>query len=222
MDWIDLAQDRDWWRALVNTVWTFGCNKMLGSSWEAVQLAASYEGLSSMELVRKLCIETRTSSAEYTPTRVSKGPACGQGFKVFCGCLYFTILMPSKTTCSLNFECQGSWLFNNGAIWKKWIVKFRHVGFEVFTAVTMKNTVFWNVVPCRSWVNRRFGGMYHLHLQGRKIREQVVADCCHLLTLFPRSRIFLPWRGRWYVPPKRRFTQDLHGSTSHKTVFFKF
>jgi hypothetical protein len=29
MDWIDLAQDRDQWRALVNT---FGFLKMLGSS----------------------------------------------------------------------------------------------------------------------------------------------------------------------------------------------
>jgi hypothetical protein len=30
------------------------------------------------------------------------------------------------------------------------------------------------------------------------------------------------WAGgcRWYVPPKRRFTQDLHGATSQKTTFF--
>jgi hypothetical protein len=47
------------------------------------------------------------------------------------------------------------------------------VGFEVFTAVTMKNAVFWDVAPCRSnEMNRRFGGMYRLHLQGRKIRER--------------------------------------------------
>jgi hypothetical protein len=30
-----------------------------------------------------------------------------------------------------------------------------HVRFEVFTAVTMKNAVFWDVVPCSSCVNRR-------------------------------------------------------------------
>jgi hypothetical protein len=42
----------------------------------------------------------------------------------------------------------------------------------------------------------------------------------HLLTLVPRSRIFLPWRWRRYVPPIRRFTQDLHGDTSQKTTFF--
>jgi hypothetical protein len=42
----------------------------------------------------------------------------------------------------------------------------------VFKAVTMKNAVFWDVVPCRSCVNRRLGGMYRLHLQGRKIGER--------------------------------------------------
>jgi hypothetical protein len=34
------------------------------------------------------------------------------------------------------------------------------------------------------------------------------------------SYYFLPWRWRRYVPPKRRFTQDLHGATSQKTAFF--
>jgi hypothetical protein len=38
--------------------------------------------------------------------------------------------------------------------------------------LTMKNAVFWDVPPCRSCVNRRFGGTYRLHLQGRKIRER--------------------------------------------------
>jgi hypothetical protein len=51
MVWIDVAQDRDQWRALVNMVWTFGFHKMLGSSWIAIQLAAFQDGLSSMKLV---------------------------------------------------------------------------------------------------------------------------------------------------------------------------
>jgi hypothetical protein len=38
-------------------------------------------------------------------------------------------------------------------------------------AVTMKNAVFWDVAPCRSCVNRRLGGTYRFHLQGRKTRE---------------------------------------------------
>jgi hypothetical protein len=36
----------------------------------------------------------------------------------------------------------------------------------------MKNAIFWDVAPCRSYVNRRFGGKYRLHLQGRKIGER--------------------------------------------------
>jgi hypothetical protein len=48
----------------------------------------------------------------------------------------------------------------------------RHVRFEVFTAVIMKNGVFWNVTPCDSCKNRHFGGTYHLFHQGDKKR------CC--------------------------------------------
>jgi hypothetical protein len=36
----------------------------------------------------------------------------------------------------------------------------------------MKSAVFWDVAPCRSCVNRRYGGTYRLHLQGRNIRER--------------------------------------------------
>jgi hypothetical protein len=46
------------------------------------------------------------------------------------------------------------------------------VGFEVFTAVSMKNAVFWDMAPCKSCVSRRFGGTHRLHLQGRKVRER--------------------------------------------------
>jgi hypothetical protein len=33
-----------------------------------------------------------------------------------------------------------------------------YVRVEVFTAVTIKNAVFWNITPCGSCKNRRFGG----------------------------------------------------------------
>jgi hypothetical protein len=45
MLWIDMAQDRDQWRA---RYWTFGFHEMLGSSWVAAQLMAPQEGLSSV------------------------------------------------------------------------------------------------------------------------------------------------------------------------------
>jgi hypothetical protein len=46
MEWIDMAQDRDQWRALVNTS---GFHKVLGISCVAELLAALQEGLSSVE-----------------------------------------------------------------------------------------------------------------------------------------------------------------------------
>jgi hypothetical protein len=36
--------------------------------------------------------------------------------------------------------------------------------------VTMKNGVFWDITPCGSWNNRRFGGTYHLLHQVDKNR----------------------------------------------------
>jgi hypothetical protein len=47
---------------------------------------------------------------------------------------------------------------------------FQFVRFEVFTAVAMKNDVFWDVTPCGSCKNRRFGGTWHLLHQGDKNR----------------------------------------------------
>jgi hypothetical protein len=45
------------------------------------------------------------------------------------------------------------------------------VRIEVFTAVTMKNGVFWVVTPCGSCKNRRFGGTWSLLHQGDKNRR---------------------------------------------------
>jgi hypothetical protein len=45
-------------------------------------------------------------------------------------------------------------------------------------AMAMKNAVLWDVAPCRYCINRRFGGMYRLHLQvkeKRKIHERGIS-----------------------------------------------
>jgi hypothetical protein len=48
------------------------------------------------------------------------------------------------------------------------------VGFEVLTAVVMKSTIFWDITPCSPLkFNRRFGGTYRLHLQGRRISQAI-------------------------------------------------
>jgi hypothetical protein len=45
-----------------------------------------------------------------------------------------------------------------------------YVGSEVLTALVMKSTIFWDIMPCSPLsVNRRFEGTYRLHLQGQKI-----------------------------------------------------
>jgi hypothetical protein len=46
-----------------------------------------------------------------------------------------------------------------------------YVPFEGFTAVSMKNGVFWDVTTCGSCMNRSFGGTYHLHDQGNNNRR---------------------------------------------------
>jgi hypothetical protein len=46
------------------------------------------------------------------------------------------------------------------------------VGFQVPTAVVTKAAIFCNIVPCSPYVNRRFGGTYYFHLQGKKSVER--------------------------------------------------
>jgi hypothetical protein len=66
--------------------------------------------------------------------------------------------------------------------------KLFFVRFEVFTAVTMKNAVFWDVAPCRSCVNRRFGERIAsiFRVEKSASEEPAWADCSHLLTLVIR------------------------------------
>jgi hypothetical protein len=83
------------------------------------------------------------------------------------------------------------------------------VRFEVFTAVTMKNGVFWVVTPCGSCKNRRT--LVFL----RSVRRLLVAAC-----VVPSSPFFVTLMKERQVPPKRRFLQEPHGVTTQKTPFF--
>jgi hypothetical protein len=44
---------------------------------------------------------------------------------------------------------------------------------QVRTAVVMKTSVSWNLTPCSLLkVNRCFGGIFRLHLQGRRLSKE--------------------------------------------------
>jgi hypothetical protein len=58
-----------------------------------------------------------------------------------------------------------------------------YVQFEVFTAVVMKSSTFWDITPYSPLkVNRRFGRIYRLHLQGIIISQ--ARDLCEAICLF--------------------------------------
>jgi hypothetical protein len=58
-------------------------------------------------------------------------------------------------------------------------------------AVTMKNSVFWDVAPCSSCVNRRFGKTCRHKLQGRKIRDRGTSVSRWLQTELPLENNFI-------------------------------
>jgi hypothetical protein len=47
-----------------------------------------------------------------------------------------------------------------------------HRGFEALTAVVMKSSVFWDIMPLRLLKDsRHFVGTYHLHIQGSRVSQ---------------------------------------------------
>jgi hypothetical protein len=93
----------------------------------------------------------------------------------------------------------------------------KFVSFEVFTAVIIKNGVFWDVTSCGSCKNLRFGGIQRLRHQGDKNRWTRNVSRNQQPTHAVR-RLLVTANG--YVPPKRQFLQEAHGVTSNKTAFF--
>jgi hypothetical protein len=81
-----------------------------------------------------------------------------------------------------------------------------HVRFNVITAVVVKNSIFWDIMPCSPLkINWHLGGTCNL----------LPASCCFLLGFLQ------PWRWRWHVPPKVCLTfNGLCSFMSQKTEFF--
>jgi hypothetical protein len=77
-----------------------------------------------------------------------------------------TTILPSHL-CEYNSKLETLLLRGNLLSVMGPIVNLR---FEVFTAVTTKNGVFWDVTPCGSCKNRCFGGTWRLFHQGDKNR----------------------------------------------------
>jgi hypothetical protein len=77
-----------------------------------------------------------------------------------------------------------------------------------------KNAVFWDVTPCGSCKNRRFGGTYLMveRALGTSNHKVVIANV-------PSSPIPSAWWWRWYFPMCHRLLQDPHSVTSQKTEF---
>jgi hypothetical protein len=86
------------------------------------------------------------------------------------------------------------------------------------------STIFWDITPCSQLkVNRRFGGIYHLHLQvSKKLSKkpswtQVVSRIWFLAQLI----FFGTWRWRRHVTLKSRLTLNrLHDVISQKMVLY--
>jgi hypothetical protein len=80
------------------------------------------------------------------------------------------------------------------------------------------NAVFWDVAPYRSCVNRRFGGTYRLHHQGRKIRERGTSVSRWLQAYPEDGGIFLTSAlvgGQWPASRPCRFTPGERAPGTH-------
>jgi hypothetical protein len=103
-------------------------------------------------------------------------------------CLNDSIFSPSNLT--QRGMVEWFWMIN----WKVCGIKFSGLNMN---EDVLKNAVFWVVAPCRSCVNRRFGGTYRLHLQLRNQREQVAGS--HLVNCNVSGLIEYAIRTNLYV-----------------------
>jgi hypothetical protein len=94
------------------------------------------------------------------------------------------------------------------------------VRFQVFTAVTMKNGVFWDVTPCGSCKNRRFGGTYRVTVgwRARNVTVNCNRSTQHAADI-PSLPILVTLMMEAIHAPERRFLQDAHSISSQKIAF---
>jgi hypothetical protein len=102
---------------------------------------------------------------------------------------------------STRFLPVWSWSLNSDSV-----TLITVIFFQLALSMWYDVAIFWDIAPSTPYVNRRFGGTYHLHLQGRKSAEQETS------MQQVAGQNFLPWRWRWCSPTKRRFTYGLHGN----------
>jgi hypothetical protein len=69
----------------------------------------------------------------------------------------FRCLLPYSQYDKSSFILNGPSLNQAGALYRTENTT-DNVEFQIFMVVTMKNGVFWDVAPCGSCKNRRFGG----------------------------------------------------------------
>jgi hypothetical protein len=99
------------------------------------------------------------------------------------------------------------------------------VRFEVFTAVTLKNGVFWDVMLCGSCKNRRFGGTYAPIIRVTRIGELgttlAVTKCREhwmrvMANIVPSSPIFVTLMMEALSSPETSVLTRPHDITSQK------
>jgi hypothetical protein len=103
--------------------------------------------------------------------------------------------------------------FTRGSTYKMW-KNSKNIGrkisilFNQYTILVIAK--FSHIASCSQYADRRFGGMYHLHLQVEY--RQLAAH----FTLVSWQVNFRTRSYRRYAPPKRRFARWLHGAISQK------
>jgi hypothetical protein len=95
-------------------------------------------------------------------------------FKIVFGHMHRnSVKMNDTYSQNLSGDCiRGLNIRSNGIhVWRR--IKYKWAAYlQIWAFYSGDSAVLWDVAPCRSCVNRRFGGTYHLHIQCRKFCER--------------------------------------------------